>query len=170
MSGSRRDTGWTWTIALVAAGLLVMAAIDLIRPGSGATVDLSLEPNSAGARARSGADDVELYRLLPDASADLGRTVLVAGMIVGQVSGGGFWVRDLRDNIIFIVDEAAELEAGGVQRPGRAVRVRGAIALFSPAEQADRLRAAGLVLSAGSNLIRGVKVHATPGGIEILQN
>lgn len=170
MAGSRRDTGWSWTIALVAAGLLVMAAIDLIRPGSGATVDLSLEQNSAGTSARRVSDDVELYHLLPDASADLGRTVLVAGMIVGQVSGGGFWVRDLRDNIVFIADETAELDAGRNPRPGRAVRIRGAIALFPPTEQADRLRAAGLVLSTGSNLVREVKVDAGPGGIEILQD
>lgn len=147
-----------------------MAAIDFIRPDGGETVDLSLEPNRAGVQVRHQVDDVELYRLLPDAAADLGRRVLVAGTIVGQPAHGGFWVRDLRDNIIFIADHSGGSESAGLTRAGRTVRVRGAVAIFPPAEQADRLQAAGLVISAGSNLVREIKVEAGPGGIEILRD
>lgn len=158
------------TIVLVAAVLLIMAALDFIRPDGGETVDLSLEPNRASTTTRRQLDDVELHHLLPDATADLGRRVLVAGTIIGRPAVDGFWVRDLRDNIIFVAAPSSDGESAGLTRAGRTVRVRGTVALFPPAEQADRLRAAGLVISAGSNLVREIKVEAGPGGIEILRD
>jgi len=157
------------TIVLVAAGLLVMAALDFIRPDTGETVDLSLEPGRANASTSRSVDDVELHHLLPDATADLGRRVFVAGTVVGQPAEGGFWVRDLRDNIVFIANRSVG-ESAGPTRAGQPVRVRGTVALFPPAEQAGRLQAAGLVISAGSNLVREIKIEAGPGGIEILRD
>lgn len=172
MSQSREDTGWSWSIGVVAAGLLIMAVIEFVRPRSGETVDLSggipAAETSDGMHLGSGTP--ELYRILPDASADLGRTVQVAGTIIGHPSGEGFWVRDLRDNIIFIADRALTPGDQGAARPGRAVRVRGVIALFPRAEQEAEFRAAGLVLPAGANVVREVKVTALDGGIEVLRD
>lgn len=167
MARIRGDRGWSLTIILIAAGLLVMAAIDFIRPDRGETVDLGARTEWAGMG--RGGEVVELHRLLPDATADLGREVLVAGTIVGEVDTEGFWVRDLRDNIIHISDRSGGAEMG-LRRPGQTVRVRGTIAILAPPDQAGRLRAAGLVISAGSNLIREIEVQAGPGGIEVLRD
>jgi hypothetical protein len=170
LSRSRADTGWSWSIGLVALALLVMAIVEFARPGSGETVDLSGETQTGGPRARSGIGPPELHQLLPDPSADLGRAVQVAGAIIGQVSAAGFWVRDLRVNIVFIRDEAASPRTGVQPRPGATVRVRGLIELFPPDEQDERLRAAGLVLPAGTSLVREIKIRALDGGIEILRD
>jgi hypothetical protein len=161
--------GWSWSIGLIALALLSVAVIQIIRPGSGEIVDLSAGRTADLANIHTGSGLAELHRFLPNASADLGRPVLVAGTIVGQPSRSGFWVRDLRDNIVFVMIDPS-YPGGGEPRPGRVVRVRGVIVLFPPAEQADRLHAAGLVIPAGTVVVREVKILATDGGIELLND
>ncbi len=170
MSRSREDTGWSWSITVVALVLLVVAIVEFARPGAGETVDLGGISATGQVVARAGAGPAELYQLLPDASADLGRAVQVAGTIVGQVSAAGFWVRDLRDNIAFVAVDSELPRANPRVQPGRAVRVRGVVTLFPPTEHDDRLRAAGLVLPAGTVVISEVKIRALDGGIEILRD
>lgn len=170
MSASRRDVGWTWSIGVIALALLVLAIIDFARPGSGETVDLSGGPTADRLLARAGTGLAELYHLLPDATADLGRAVQVAGTVTGQPTGMGFWVRDLRDNIVFVSTGAPAASSGSQPRAGAAVRARGLIELFPPTEQDERLRAAGLVVPAGTVVIRDVKISAFDGGIEVLKD
>jgi hypothetical protein len=89
----------------------------------------------------------------------------VDGMVVGDTSPAGFWVRDFRDYIIFVQGEQAlHLEAGD------AVRVVGRIVLLTAEEQADRLERAGLVVPASAIVIRDVKVLPTADGIELLDD
>jgi len=160
--------GWTWFICIAAVGLFLWGVAELIGVGGsgaemarsgGALLDL-------GARIR---DDpvIELHRLLPDATDDLGRSVTVDGAVVGEASRMGFWIRDLRDNIVFVDAE------GGTHAPvetGTEVRVVGRVALFAPGEQADRLERAGLVVPATARVIRDVKVQPLPGGIEVIRD
>lgn len=171
MSLSRTDKGWSWMIMAAALALLVMAVFDFVHPGEGETVDL--RPEAAADQRlglRGGAGLTELHHLLPDASADLGRAVQVAGTIVGQVSDVGFWVRDLRDNIVFIGADPADEAFNARPRTGVAVRVRGVIALFPPEEPAERLRTAALTPPAGSTVVRGVKLRALAGGVDVLED
>lgn len=170
MKQSRRDTGWSWSIGLVALALFTVAIIQLARPGAGETVDLTAGQTADLANMRGNSGLAELHRLLPNASADLGRPVRVAGTIIGQPSPAGFWVRDLRDNVVFIMIDSTIPLAQNEARAGRAVRVRGNIVLFPPAEQAAQLRAAGLVLPAGAVVVREIKVLAADGGVELLKD
>lgn len=151
-----------------ALALFAMAVVDFINPGDGETIDLRQE---ASAERRPGGaigpGPIELHHLLPDASADLGRAVQVAGTIVGQVSDAGFWVRDLRDNLIYIGAENAASTAR--PRTGGTVRVRGVIAVLSPAEAEVLLRASALAPPAGSTIVREIRVRALAGGIDLLQ-
>jgi hypothetical protein len=168
LSRSRADKGWSWSIMTAALVLLIMAVVDFVNPGSGETVDLRPVAAATERLGRGAAAPTELHHLLPDASADLGRAVQVAGTIIGQVSDAGFWIRDLRDNVVFVgADEGAA--AGVHPRTGGAVRVRGVVALFPPAEPDERLRAAALAPPAGATVVREVKVRALAGGITILE-
>jgi len=159
-------TGWTWFIYIVVFGLVAWGVAELIGVGAGRADVVRSTTAGLGGVVR---DDpiVELHRLLPDATDDLGRPVSVDGAVVGEASRAGFWLRDLRDNIVFVDVEGAgyaSVEAGDE------VRVVGRVALFSPGEQADRLERAGLVVPATARVIRDVKVQPLPGGIEILRN
>jgi hypothetical protein len=167
---SRQDAGWSWSIGVVALALLVVAIVEFVRPGSGETVDLSAGPTGTQLLARAGTSLAHLHQLLPDASADLGRPVQVAGTILGQASDTGVWVRDLYENVVFIAHETPGLGSSGQREAGRTVRVRGTVALFPPAEQVERLRAAGLVLPAGTVVVRDIKIRATEGTIEVLSD
>lgn|GEM_PF-531153 len=164
------DSRWAWSISLIALALIVMGVVEFVRPGTGRPVDLGRR--GAGAMATDQFDapagPIELHQLLPDATSEIGRGVMIAGTIVGAPSDLGFWVRDLRDNIVFVADVA--LAESGDARPGRAVRIRGSIALFPPIDQDREFRAAGLVVPAGAIVVRGVRIDALAGGVEILTN
>lgn len=160
-------TGWTWFICIAAVGLFIWGVAELIGVGGSepAMIQVGSMATELGATGRDDAV-VELHRLLPDATDDLGRLVSVDGAVVGEASRVGFWLRDLRDNIVFV-------DAGGDAsriEPGAEVRVVGRVALFSPGEQADRLQRAGLVVPATARVIRDVKVQPMSGGIEVLRN
>lgn len=159
--------GWTWFICIAAVVLFVWGVAELIGVGGSepAVIQAGSMATGLGAAPRDDAV-VELHRLLPDATDDLGRLVSVDGAVVGEASRAGFWVRDLRDNIVFVDVE------GGLTRisAGAEVRVVGRVALFSPGEQADRLERAGLVVPATARVIRDVKVQPMSGGIEVLRN
>lgn len=156
---------WPWLISLIAFVLFLWGVAELLGIGGGGprfatstTIAAEVLPTGAGERA------TELHHLLPDATDDLGRLVFIDGTVVGDTSPAGFWVRDLRDNIIFVDGEATtRLETGD------AVRIVGHIALLSPEEQADRLERAGLVVPTSAIVIRDVKVELAAGGVEVLE-
>jgi len=163
--GDSGRTVWTGSIVFVAAVLLFWAVAELLglrldRPGpllsTGAPI--TTEVTSSG--------PIALHRLLPDASNDLGRLVTLDGTVVGDPSRSGFWVKDLRDNVVFVSGESgadlAEVEAGSV------VRVLGVIVRLTADEQAEYLGTAGLVVPASALIVRDVKVAALAGGIEVL--
>lgn len=171
MNRSRADKGWSWSILAAALVLLILAVVDFVRPEYGETVDLRAQTAAGQLAGRTGSAELaELHHLLPDASADLGRAVQVAGTVVGQAAAAGFWVRDLRDNIVFVGEDTTDAANHVQPRTGRAVRVRGVITLFPTAEPAERLRAAALTPPNGSTVVRDIKVRALAGGIEILQD
>ncbi|HEX6940391.1 MAG TPA: hypothetical protein VF158_13335 [Longimicrobiales bacterium] len=159
---------WTWFIGIVAVGLFAWGVADLVGVGAGEPAAATWAPAAAEIE-RGGRSEtiVELHRLLPDATDDLGRLVAVDGTVVGEASAAGFWVRDLRDNIVFVGDGS-----GGHPRieAGDEVRVVGRVALLPPGEQADRLERAGLVIPATAVVIRDVKVQPMSGGIEVLRD
>lgn len=160
----REGAAWSWFIGAVAVGLLAWAVAELVGVGGGgAVVTVSRPVAGEPAPGVRGEPVVELHRLLPDATDDLGRLVSVDGTVAGDPSSAGFWVRDFRDNIIFVEGARA------VVRAGVAVRVVGRVALLLPDEQADRLERAGLVVPASAVVIRDVKIVPTAGGIDVLE-
>lgn len=169
------DAAGSWLIGLIAAALLFWAVAEFIGldRGSRTTSFDAASPLSAEPGLQLAAnDEVEMHRLLPDATGSIGRTVLLAGTVVGEASPVGFWVRDLRDNIVFVSVAADSGEAEGQARPelraGDLVRVRGIVALLPPDEQAERLAGAGLVLPATAVVVRDVKIQPVRGGVEVL--
>lgn len=171
-SGGSDGAAWSWLITLAALALLVWAVVDFVQPGG----DGRLRPVVAPAGAESVVaapvgEAIELHRLLPDATDDLGKPVRLDGTVVGESSPVGFWVRDLRDNIILvaIADPGGDPAFPAVDQ-GDAVRVRGVVALLAPQEQAARLQRAGLVLPTSAVVIRDIKVVPTEGGVEVLKD
>ncbi len=160
-------TGWSWFIGAVAVGLFAWGVAELLGVGPGGPAVTTSTPIAAEIAPAGRSEPImELHRLLPDATDDLGRLVSVDGTVVGDASPAGFWVRDLRDNIVFVGEGT-----GGPPglTAGDAVRVVGRVALLPPDEQAHRLERAGLVLPASAIVIRDVKVLPTAGGIEVLR-
>lgn len=171
----RRDPirpSFSWAIVIASLVLFILAVADFIRPDGVTSLDLAgwrpvqEEPPSVWAMEES----LEFFRLLPDATDDLGRAVRVDGAVVGRPMSSGFWVRDLRDNIVFVShsSERAFRNSRRVVRPGGSVRVRGVVSLFPSAEQAEQLRLAGLVVPASAVVIRDVKILSPERGIEVL--
>ncbi|HEX7118694.1 MAG TPA: hypothetical protein VF212_07905 [Longimicrobiales bacterium] len=160
--------GWTWFIGIVALGLFGWGVAELMGVGAGVPASVTSAQLAAELAPPGGNESiVELHRLLPDATDDLGRMVAVDGTVVGEASNSGFWVRDLRDNIVFVgagTDPMPRIETGDD------VRVVGRVALLPPDEQANRLERAGLVVPATAVVIRDVKVMPTPGGVELLKD
>lgn len=169
------DAAGSWLIGLIATALVLWAATEFVgfdRGGRAAGFD-AVPVVSADPGLQLAANDVvEMHRLLPDATGAIGRTVLLAGTVVGEASPVGFWVRDLRDNIVFVSVAADTMDAEGQARPelraGDPVRVRGVVTLLPPDEQAERLAGAGLVLPATAVVVRDVKIQPVEGGVEVL--
>lgn len=164
--GTGPEKAWSWLISLIALGLFIWGVAELLglsdhEPVVSTSVGVAAELSTL----RRGEMPTELHNLLPDATDDIGRLVSVDGMVVGDTSPAGFWVRDFRDYIIFVQGEQAlHLEAGD------AVRVVGRIVLLTAEERADRLERAGLVVPASAIVIRDVKVLPTADGIELLDD
>lgn len=163
------ETG-SWLIGLIALGVLLWAVVEIIDPGGSARAGgMASFPTTAEQSMLVvdgfGVEAVEMHRLLPDATASIGRAVELDGTVVGEVMTTGFWVRDFRDNIVFV----ATPRAVGVPvrvRAGDAVRIRGVVALLSPTEQAARLAGAGLVLPASATVVHDVQILPSDNGIE----
>ena len=132
--------GWTWFICIAAVGLFLWGVAELIGVGgSGA------EMARSGGVARSWGKDtddpvIELHRLLPDATDDLGRSVTVDGAVVGEASRMGFWIPGTSVTTLFSWMPKAGPTPSRNRHRGPGGRPRGA---FAPGEQADRLERAG---------------------------
>lgn len=109
-------------VAGAAALLLSAGIVDLLRPADPTpAVDAPAAARSAAA--------VELHRLLPDASDDVGKTARLDGT-VARVDGRGLWVRDFRDYLVYVI-VADGLEA--LPSVGAAVTVVGILERLVPA-------------------------------------
>lgn len=162
---ARKEAAWTGLIALCALTLVVMAVLELIDPGRGETM---IRPTgNEQLFAEPGRIVTELHRLLPDATDQVGRPTRLDGTVVGHPAPNGFWVRDLRDNIVFVAF-APPASPPSALRAGSTVRVWGKVALFPAAEQVERLNAAGLVLSTNAIVVRDVQLRTAEGGVELL--
>ncbi|HEX9109479.1 MAG TPA: hypothetical protein VF832_19695 [Longimicrobiales bacterium] len=115
---ARSGAAAAWLIGAAAAGCGVWAVADFVlaaRPDAPAAV-LAVAP------ARSGAA-VDLHQVLDQGEDAAGALVRVDGTVVGDPDAAGFWVRDLRDNVVYVA--SAERP-----RSGAAVRVLGRLARF----------------------------------------
>lgn len=172
MRGDVEGAAGSWLISLIAGALLFWAVMELLELRGGPQVggfhavsSVATEPGALPAFDSA----IELHRLLPDATGSIGRTVRLDGSIVGEASALGFWVRDLRDNIVFVTAGAeGRSQPRDELRAGDAVRVYGVIARLSPIEQAERLSGAGLVLPSSAIVVRDIEILAAPDGIEVL--
>ncbi len=153
---SRRGVAAPWLIGLVAVGCGVWAVVDFVgaaQPDEPTAMARTV-PVTPVARGRA----AELHRLLADGDGldDVGALVSVHGTVVGAARGDGFWVRDLRDNVVWVVSTA---------RPhaGAAVRVTGRL---------DRMDAGARPEPAppgAGTLVRDVRVLADgPAAVEVL--
>jgi hypothetical protein len=110
-------------------------------------------------------DAIELHRLLPHATRQLGTEVRLDGTVVDAATGPGFWVRDLRDNVVFVDNHGA---AAPVE-PGDPVRVLGSVALLPLEDHGASWQAVQQAVPPTALLVRDVKVTPADGGIEILR-
>ena len=162
--------GWAWGIGAAALLLSVWAVLDFVEAmreeaARGVVASPAAEPAPP-----SPLDAIELHRLLPDATDDLGALVRVDGT-VAAVAGDGFWVRDLRDNVVYVVLPArgwkrrgdAELE------PGAAVSVLGVVALVAPRD-APRIDTAALAVPASAVVVRDIRILPLERGVAVLAN
>lgn len=161
--GGGRDLG-LWLIVAVAAGLVIWAVVDFVDPGGRQPVLPVF--TSAAAEQRVPLDllePTELYRLLPDATRDVGRVVEVDGTVVGPTGTDGFWIRDIRDHVVFV--SGGEGTGGPAPAPGASLKVTGIIEHFPLQEQAVRFAEIDGRVGEGTLVIRDIKVVPVNGGI-----
>jgi len=163
--------GWAWWgiggVALLLSVWAVFDFVDAMREEAARGV----APSTAAEQPPpSPLDAVELHRLLPDATDDLGALVRVDGT-VAAVGRDGFWVRDLRDNIVYVA-----LPSGGWKRrggatlaPGAAVSVLGVIGLVAPRE-APSLDTSELAAPVSAVVIRDIRILPLERGVVVLAN
>lgn len=161
--------GWAWGIGLAALVLSVWAVLDFMdamreEAARGTVTAAAAEP------APSPLDAIELHRLLPDATDDLGTLVRVDGT-VAAVFDGGFWVRDLRDNVVYVALPARARKRGGsaAVEPGAAVSVLGVVGLIAPGE-ALRVDVEALAVPASAVVVRDVRIVPLERGVAVLAN
>ena len=136
--GGRSGAAAPLLIALVAAGCGVWAVVDLVaaaRPdASGPVVVATSAATPAGGR------PVALHTLLADGDGldDVGALVNLDGTVVGEPDSRGFWVRDLRDNVVYVA-------SGARPRAGASVRVVGRLERVGVSRRAPRVPAGALV-------------------------
>lgn len=158
-----------WIIGVAALALAGWAVVDLIHADAELPAIRSVPAPAAAEAIGSPGGIVPLHRLLPDATDDLGRRVRLDGVVVGAVLPAGFWVRDLRDNIVFVAVSAPGDGRPAVRR-GDMVRVRGVVALLGPGDDAPLREAAGLAVPPAAILIRDIQVRAAAEAIERLES
>lgn len=159
-------SGWAWGIGLVATLISVWAVLDFVDALREEAVRGVGAPLAAEAP-RSPRDAIELHRLLPDATDDLGMLVRVDGTVAAVVRDG-FWLRDLRDNVVFIVDPRpsrkrrdAELTAGA------AVTVVGVVGLIPPGE-APAIDVSELPVPPSAVVVRDIRIEPIARGVAVL--
>ncbi|HEX7090044.1 MAG TPA: hypothetical protein VF192_07895 [Longimicrobiales bacterium] len=159
-------SGWAWGIGLVAILISVWAVLDFVDAVREEAVRGAGAPLAAEAP-RSPRDAIELHRLLPDATDDLGTLVRVDGT-VAAVIGDGFWLRDLRDNVVFIVDPRASRRRRDAElKAGSAVTVVGVIGLIPPGD-APVLDVAELPVPPSAVVVRDIRIEPIPRGVAVL--
>lgn len=160
-----RGRSWApWLIAVAAAGLLVWAIVDFVYVGvKSPVVRVDAAPASApGAAVADGAvEPIPLHRLLPDATNSLGRTVRVEGTVAAVVPDEGFWVRDLRDHVVFVTT------GDRTPAPAAVVRVIGRIEVLPDDERDRYLDAVRRAVPDTALLVRDVKLVSTDLAIEV---
>lgn len=164
-----READSAWLIGLIALGLGVWGVIEFLQIGGERPVQVAeISPateEAGGVRSvRHGA--VELHRLLPDATHQLGTEVRLDGTVVGDATRTGFWVRDLRDNVVFVETGA---DSSDMPVRGDPVRVLGIVALLPLKQQAEHWENVQRTVPSSALVIRDVKVVTVNGGIEVLE-
>lgn len=151
----RRGRAGTWSIGLLALGLLVWAVIDLVFAGTEVPFRSAASPAAAEVATTSAVDPLPFHHLMPDATDDLGRLVRLSGTVLAVAPEEGFWVRDLRDHIVYV-----SAGPGIVHRvaPGDAVNVRGVVSLFPLRRQQEKLAALQPTLPRNALVVRSVKL------------
>ena len=142
-----------WLIGAAAAGCGVWAVADFVRaarPDAPAVV-------LAEAPARPGAA-VELHQALSRGEDAAGALVRVDGNVVGNPDAAGFWVRDLRDNVVYVASGERPRSGAPVRVLGRLARVGGSSAQAGPPSDASRV-------------VRDLRIVASgPAAVEVLRN
>jgi len=161
---------WAWGIGVAALLLSVWAVLDFLdamreEATRGVVASTADEPKPP-----SPLDAVELHRLLPDATDDLGVLVRVDGT-VAAVAKDGFWVRDLRDNVVYVVLPSGARKRRGEAAlvPGAAVSVLGTIGLVAPRD-APPLDTTALAAPPSAVVVRDVRILPLERGVAILAN
>ncbi len=155
---TRRGAAAPWFIALAAAGCGIWAVVDFLgaaRPDAPAVVAMD-----APAARSAGDPPVELYRLLADGDCldDVGTLVTVDGTVADAAGGSGFWLSDLRDNVVWI-------DSGARPRAGDVVRVVGRLERMAAGAPPTRAPA-----NAGT-IVHDVRVAAAgPAAVEVLRD
>lgn len=150
MGSGKRGAAAPWVIALVALACSIWAVVDFVaaaRPDAPAHVTLQQSAQSA---ARG---PIELHRLLPAAPEDVGTLVLVDGTVIGKGDRDGFWVRDLRDNVVRVRSSERPESGKAVRVVGRLARLAGTAHPPSGAEPGDRVVAGLQVVASGPGAI-----------------
>ncbi len=151
----RSGAAAAWLIGATAAGCGVWAVADFVlaaRPDGPAVTVLAETPARPGG-------PVELHQLLGEGEDAAGVLVRVDGNVVGAPDAGGFWVRDLRDNVVYVASDERP-------RSGAAVRVLGRLARVSGPTAGARAAPADAPL-----VVRDLRIVASgPAAVEVLRN
>lgn len=152
-----RGAAAPWLIGLAAVGCGMWAVVDFVaaaRPDAPGVV--AVDPPAT--RAAAGRP-VELHRLLADGDGldDVGALVAMDGTVAGAPGAAGFWLRDLRDNVVWI-------DSGAQPRAGALVRVVGRLERMAAGPAPARAPA-----GAGT-VVRDVRVAAAgPAALDLLR-
>lgn len=160
---SWRNAAGAWSIVLLAAVLLAWAVIDFVFAGTDRVVRWVDAPSAAEAVAPAGTvEAIDFHRLMPDATDDLGRVVRVDGRVLAVDAGSGFWLRDLRDHVVYV---AADERDRPLPAPDDLVAVRGVVTIFSPDARRRPLAEAARLLPADALVVKAVKIVPVRDGI-----
>lgn len=152
-------------IGALALALLVWAVADFVFAGTDVVVRWVDAPPAAEVVAHSPTGEaIELHRLMPDATNDLGRLVRLNGTVLAVKPGAGFWVRDLRDHVVYVASGAED--DAPLPAPGSAVSVRGVVSLFSPEGRSERRGEVEAMMPENALVVWGVKLVPLHDGIE----
>lgn len=164
-----READSAWLIGLIALGLMVWGVIEFLQIGTERPIqiaEISPAAEEAGRTGSVGRGAIELHRLLPDATQQLGTEVRLDGTVVGDATRSGFWVRDLRDNVVFV---ETGVDSSDMPVRGDPVRVLGIVALLPLKQQAEHWENVQRTVPSSALVIRDVQVVTVNGGVEVLE-